>query len=303
VKSKENQAYLLLCLALLFWSGNSVLGRAVRDTIPPIALAFWRWTLATLVLTPFAWRYLRKDLTIIKENFAFITLLSFLGVGAFNTLLYSGLQYTEAVNSVLLQSLTSAIVLGLSRFIFKIKLIPLQIIGVFIAFLGASFIIFKGDLNVFLSFKLNPGDALIMLAVFFYALYTVLLKKRPTMHPLSFVLATFILGLPMILPFYLYESLNVQAVSLNQSTLLAFAYVGIFPSILSYIFYNRAVDELGANKVGLFSYLNPIMGSILAILLLGERFKPYHVIGIILIMIGVLIATRVKAKQDKKPIN
>ncbi len=303
MKSKENQAYLLLCLALLFWSGNSVLGRAVRDTIPPIALAFWRWTLATLVLTPFAWRYLRKDLTIIKENFAFITLLSFLGVGAFNTLLYSGLQYTEAVNSVLLQSLTSAIVLGLSRFIFKIKLIPLQIIGVFIAFLGASFIIFKGDLNVFLSFKLNPGDALIMLAVFFYALYTVLLKKRPTMHPLSFVLATFILGLPMILPFYLYESLNVQAVSLNQSTLLAFAYVGIFPSILSYIFYNRAVDELGANKVGLFSYLNPIMGSILAILLLGERFKPYHVIGIILIMIGVLIATRVKAKQDKKPIN
>ncbi len=294
MKSKENQAYVLLCLALLFWSGNSVLGRAVRDLVPPMALSFWRWTLATIVLTPFAWRYLKKDLAIVKKHLPFITLLSFLGVGTFNTLLYTGLQYTEAVNSVLLQSLTSAMVLGLSRFIFKVKLIPLQLSGVLIAFFGASFIIFKGDLNTFLSFKLNPGDVLILLAVFFYALYTVLLKKRPTMHPLSFVLATFILGVPMIFPFYLYESLNVQAVSLNQSTLLAFAYVGIFPSVLSYIFYNRAVDVLGANKVGLFSYLNPIMGSILAVLILGETFQSFHIMGIILIMIGVLVATRVK---------
>ncbi len=291
------RAYLFLALAILFWAGNSVLGRAVRAEIPPIGLAFWRWTLATLFIAPFAWKPFLKDLKTIKKHLAIVLLLAFLGVGTFNTLLYTGLQYTQAVNSVLLQTLLSAIVLLLSRIFFKVPIRPLQILGVVIAFLGAAFIIFKGSLAIFLAFRLNPGDAIIMIAVIFYASYTVLLQKRPNIHPLSFVFTTFLLGFPMIFPFYMIETFSGRPVTLSSITLFSFLYVAIFPSILSYLFYNRGVELIGANRAGLSAYLTPVFGTILAILFLGESFKWFHAVGIVLISLGVFIATRMNVRK------
>lgn len=297
--SKRLRAYLFLALAILFWSGNSVLGRAVRAEVPPIGLAFWRWTLASLFIAPLAWRPFIKDFAVIRKQLPIILVLSFLGVGSFNTLLYTGLQYTQAVNSVLLQTLLSAIVLVLSRIFFKVLIRPLQLLGVGIAFIGAAFIIFKGNLATFLSFRLNPGDAIILIAVCFYAMYTVLLQKRPKIHPLSFVFSTFILGVPMILPFYLFESFSGRPVSLSSVTLASFLYVAIFPSILSYLFYNRGVELIGANAAGLSVYLSPIFGTVLALIFLGERFQSFHAVGIVLISLGVFIATRLSFHQEK----
>lgn len=293
-KGFYDQAFLLLGLAVLFWAGNAILGRAVRTDIPPIGLAFWRWTLATIIFFPFAWKHLKKDLPIVKENWKIITLLSFLGVGVFNTLLYTGLQSTTSVNAVLLQASMSALVLVQSRLLFKEKIRALQVLGIIIAFLGVAIIVFQGSTQALMAFRLNKGDAIIFIAVVFYASYTVLLKKRPKMHPFSFVLITFIFALPMILPIYLFETFTYKAVTLSTTTFLSFAYVAIFPSILSYIFYNRGVELIGANRAGLISYLTPVLGSILAILLLGESFRWFHAAGILLIMAGVFIATRLK---------
>jgi drug/metabolite transporter (DMT)-like permease len=142
-----------------------------------------------------------------------------------------------------------------------------------------------------------------MIAVIFYASYTVLLQKRPKIHPLSFVFATFLLGFPMIFPFYMIETFSGRPVILSSVTLLSFLYVAIFPSILSYLFYNRGVELIGANRAGLSSYLTPIFGTVLAIIFLGESFKWFHAVGIILISLGVFIATRIKigTKQSKAP--
>lgn len=294
--SKEKQAYLLLGLAVLFWSGNSVLGRAVRAEIPPVGLAFWRWALATVFILPFAWRYLVNDWGLIKKHFAILLSLSFLGVGSFNTMLYTGLQYTTAVNSVLLQTLLSAIVLLLSRVFFQISIKPLQVLGVIIAFIGASFIIFEGNIAGLLGFSLNPGDVIILVAVVFYAAYTVLLQKRPPIHPLSFIFSTFFLGLLMILPFYLLETFLVRPVSLSPLSALSFLYVAIFPSILAYLFFNRGVALIGANRAGVTSYLAPVFGTLLAVIFLKESFKTFHIIGIGLISAGVFIASRLQKK-------
>ena len=278
----------------MFWAGNGVLGRAVRGDIPPVGLAFWRWTLASLVLAPFAWRYLLKDIAELKRRLPVLLLLAFLGVGAFNTLLYTGLQYTIAINSFLLQSLLPAVVVLLSRLFFANRVTAAQLTGIFIAFLGASVIIFQGSLTTLQGFRFNPGDLIIFAGVVLYATYTALLRKRPQVHPLSFLLATFILGVPMIFPFYIWELAAGRGMTLGATTVLSLLYVAVFPSILSYLFYNRGVELLGANRAGLSAYLMPVFGSVLAVLLLGESFRWFHALGIGFIAAGVTIANRFK---------
>ncbi len=286
-----DRPYLLLALAILFWAGNNIVGRAVRAEVPPVGLAFWRWTLATVFLFPFAWRFLKKDLSLVRQHLPIMALLAFLGIGSFNTLLYSGLQYTVAINAFLLQTLMPAVVILMSWAFFKEKVSAGQLLGIAVAFVGAAFIIFRGSLETLLTFKLNPGDAIIFVGVVLYAAYTALLRLRPPMHPLSFVLATFMLGVPMILPFYVWETFSGRAMTLSAPTLFSLLYVAIFPSILSYIFYNRGVELVGANRAGLSAYLMPVFGTVLAVLLLSEAFKVYHALGIGLVFLGVVVAT------------
>ena len=295
-----DRPYLLLALAVLFWAGNNIVGRAVRAEVPPVGLAFWRWTLATLLLFPFAWPFLRGDLSQVRRHLPVMALLAFLGVGSFNTLLYSGLQYTVAINAFLLQSLMPAVVILMSWMFFGERVSLGQLAGIAVAFVGAAFIIFRGSAETLLAFELNPGDAIIFVGVVLYAAYTALLRLRPAMHPLSFVLATFMLGVPMILPFYLWETLSGRAVTPSTPTLLSFLYVGIFPSILSYLLYNRGVELVGANRAGLSAYLMPVFGSVLAVLLLGEAFRTYHALGIGLIFLGVVVANGVGVRRARK---
>ncbi|MEZ4633135.1 MAG: DMT family transporter [Deinococcales bacterium] len=286
-KSLYRQPYLLLTLTVLFWSGNWILGRALRLDIPPLALAFWRWVLATLILAPFAFSSLKKDWSIIKNNWRIILFLAFSGVAVFNSLVYSGLQSTEAINAFLIQATMPTMIVLLSFMIFRDRLNPWQALGVLLALIGSISIIARGDIKVLLTLDINKGSLLIFIAVLCYALYSVFLRQRPKMKGLSFLLITFILGVIMQLPFYLWEHLYVRQIHVDRVTVLAILYVAIFPSILSYLFYNRGLELAGANKGGLFFYLMPIFGSILAFLLLDERFLWYHYLGMLLIIVGI----------------
>jgi len=284
-----DNAYLLLALAVLFWAINFVLARALRAHVPPVALAFWRWFIASIILSSFATKKLLNDRKIIRDNFLIILILSALGVGAFNTLIYSGMQYSVALNAILLQSVMPVLVVIMSFIFFRQKLSFHQIVAVLISLSGAVFIIIRGNFNNLFSMSINYGDRFFLLAVFCYALYTILLRKRPKMHPLSFLLATFISGTVLILPLYLYEHFMVKQIVFDLPTVLTILYVAIFPSIVSYLFFNRGVDLVGANKAALFSHLMPVYGSLLSVLLLGESFRLYHAIGIALILFGILL--------------
>ena len=287
-----DNAYLLLALAVLFWSINFILARALRAQIPPIALAFWRWFIATIILSGFATKQLVKDIIIVRDNFLIIFTLSALGVGAFNTLIYSGMQYSVALNAILLQSVMPVLVVIMSFLLFKQRLNTLQIIAVIISLSGAVFIIIRGNIGNLSSMSINYGDRFFLIAVFCYALYTVLLRQRPKMHPLAFLLATFITGTILILPLYLYEHFMVKQIVFDLPTVLSILYVAIFPSIVSYLFFNRGVDLIGANKAALFSHLMPVYGTLLSVLVLGESFQFYHAVGIALILFGILLISR-----------
>ncbi len=292
MKSIKDRPYLLLTMAVLLWAGNFILGRAFHNEIPPVALAFWRWVGAALLVTLPALPHLRRDRQALLRSWPAILLLSTLGIAAFNTLVYSGLQYTEAINAFLLQSLMPVLIVLLSFMIFREKVTRLQCVGILVSLCGAVTIIARGDAEILLSLSINRGDLMVFTAIACYAGYTVMLRKRPYVHPLAFIATTFWLGSLILVPFYLWETLMVATLELKPTTMLVIGYVIVFPSIVSYLCYNRGVELVGANRAGLFIHLMPVFGSLMAVLFLGESFCWYHGVGILLIGAGIYLATR-----------
>jgi drug/metabolite transporter (DMT)-like permease len=288
----KDRPYLLLTLAALFWSGNFILGRAFHNEIPPVALSFWRWVGAALLVTVPSLPHMRRDHQVLLQNWRSILLLATLGIAAFNTLAYSGLQYTEAINAFLLQSLMPVLIVLLSFLLFSEKVTKFQSAGILVSLCGAVLIIARGDADILLSLSVNRGDLLVFAAIVCYAGYTVMLRKRPLVHPLAFIATIFWLGSLIILPFYLWETQTVAAFELNPANLMVIGYVMVFPSIISYLCYNRGVELVGANRAGLFIHLMPVFGSLMAVAFLDEIFHWYHGLGIMLIGAGIYLATR-----------
>jgi len=287
--------YLLLTLAVFFWAGNFIVGRAVRADIPPVGLAFWRWFVASVLVAVLARKYLPGDLREIRRHWFIVLLLAIVGISSFNTLVYVGLQYTIAVNALLMQSLMPVLIVGLSFVFYREKIHSLQAIGVVVSLAGALTIIGRGNLDVLLSLSVNRGDVLVFIAVAGYAGYSIGLRKRPAVHPLSFVAVTFIVGDLLLLPLYVWESMAGRTVQLDSATFMAIAYVSIFPSIVSYLCFNRGVELVGANRAGMFIHLIPVFGSVMAIVFLGESLQWFHLAGIVLIASGIFMATKGRA--------
>lgn len=286
-----DKPYLLLTLAVLLWSGNFIVGRAIHGQVPPVALAFWRWTGACLLIALPALPHLRQDWDQLRGHCGILLLLSAIGIAAFNTLVYAGLQWTEAINAFLLQSLMPVLIVAMSFGLFRERVSLAQACGIAISLSGALTIILRGDWGNLVSVAVNRGDALVLLAVVGYAGYSVLLRKRPAIHPLSFIAITFFLGATMLLPLYLAELAAGHSIQWSLAALGAMGYVAIFPSIVSYLCFNRGVELLGANQAGLFIHLMPVFGSLMAMLFLGEALRWFHGVGIVLIAWGIFLAT------------
>lgn len=284
--------YVLLVFAVLFWSGNFIIGRATRADIPPIALAFWRWTMAGVIALILAKPHIKGDWPTIKRSIPILLFLSITGIASFNTLVYLGLQLTFAVNGLLMQSMIPVVIVALSFVIYREKITFIQVLGIGVSLVGVATIILHGDFAQLSDFSMNRGDIYIFIAVVSYGLYTVALRKRPLIHPMSFIATTFIMGVFLLFPFYLYELFNYEGYSVGVRGWIAIGYVGIFPSIVSYLCYNRGVELIGAPKAGMFIHLMPVFGSIMAIIFLGEKLMWFHVVGIGAIGCGIYLSNR-----------
>ena len=281
--------YLLLTLASLFWAGNFVLSKAMSTTIQPVTLAFGRWVLAFLFVLPFAYRHLKKDRLTLQRHWKIMVLVSFLGITAFNTLVYIGLQSTTALNSLLLQSFFPVVIPALAFLFFREKLSGRQTAGILVSLAGTLWLVSQGEAERLMSASFNPGDGWVLVAIVLYATYSLLLRFRPAVHPLSFLATTFGLGIAMLLPGWVVELWYAPATEWTPEVGLTFLYLAIFPSLVAYLFFNEAVNRVGATTAGLFSHLVPTFGSIMAIVFLGETFRSYHAGGALLILAGILL--------------
>ena len=286
-----NSAWSLLTLGNIFWSMNVVLGRAVVGQVPPIALAYWRWTGAFLVAIGFAWPHLKKDFPILQKNWKLLSLLAATGIATFNTAAYIGLTSTTALNVLLLQSTLPLIIIVWAFVLFGERPTPRQAVAVVISLIGVAVIATHGSLQALLMLRLNHGDLWILLASVIYGIYCVLLRRRPAVHPLSFLIAVMGLGSCMMLPFYLWELTRGATIQGGWPSFAAIGYTAVFPSFIAYLLFNRGVELIGSARAGQSMHLMPLFGSILAVIFLRESFQLYHAGGMILIAAGILLAS------------
>jgi drug/metabolite transporter (DMT)-like permease len=282
------RAYAALALTMLFWAGNAIAGRAVRGDIGPFTLAFGRWFIALVILTPFALPTIVAQWPQIRRHAKVILFLGLVGVAAFNGFLYSGLRFTTASNGLLLQALIPALVLLIGGLAFKDKVPFGQVLGVLLSMLGVAIIVFRGDPGAVLQLSLGKGDALVLCGCVAWAIYTACLRLRPAIQPLSFMYLTFCVGAAAMAPLAIGE-LRTQGVHWNANVAGALVYVGIFPSLCAYFLYNGAVARLGAGSAGQTISLMPVFGALLATQLLGEELHPYHLAGIAAILCGITL--------------
>lgn len=283
--------YVLLTLVPLFWAGNIVLGRYVVGAVPPIAIAWFRWTLAFLILLPIAWRSLRADWPVIRSNMGVLTLLALSGITLYNTLFYWGLQFTPALNGLLMQS-SAPLLIALWAFLISGERLRLgQALGIVTSLAGVLVIISRGDLNVLMHIRFEAGDLWLIAAMILYSFYSALLAKRPKMSRLGFLAFTIGWGATMLTPAFVWERFAGPPLHFDALTIVSFAYVSIFASVLAYLFFNRGVELVGANRAAPFFHLMPVFGSALAILVLGETPHLYHAAGYALVLSGVGLAT------------
>ena len=288
----NHQPYLLLSLTSLFWAGNIVLARYVAGHVPPMTLSCVRWIGAFLMLLPFAKPHLKRDWPALRARLPLMVALSATGFAVNNALTYWALQYTQALNALLIQSSGPLFVALWSLMLFGVRLTWAQLGGIAISLLGVLTIILRGDFGALAGIRFNKGDLMFAAGLFVFGLYSALMTRRPKTHQLSLISFTTGCGALLLLPFSVFEYSSGSRLQFDALTIATLVYVVIFPSTLAYLFFNRGIALIGPNRAAPFLHLVPVFGSAMAILLLGEQPRLFHLVGYLLVLAGVVIASR-----------
>ena len=291
---QSTKAYIMLICATLFWAGNFIIGKyAFLAEIPPLSLVFYRWLLVWIILLPFTYKEIIKYKNTILNNLPILFFLGFTSVGLFNSFTYLSLIYTQVINSSLFNTAIPAIIILLC-FLFKIeKTNKFQILGLIISAGGILTIITKLNLEILLSLNFNKGDLIMIGGVITWGVYSTLLKKKKFTLPLLtlvHIVCTF--GLISVFPQFLYELLNGQVIKFDTNLVYTLIFLALFPSIGSYYCWAGAVSIIGANRAGIFLSLIPLFSTIMAIAFFKEQFQLFHLIGAILIVLGLFLSNK-----------
>ncbi len=286
---------LLLVFGTAFWGGNVVVGRAIIDQISPLAISFWRWAIALALLTPLGLRPVLAVWPVVRRSWRILALQGIVGIGIYNTLVYFALVHTTAINTTVIYASAPMMIVGLARVVLGDPMRPAQTAGLTLSFVGVAVLIARGDPAMLLALDFNRGDLIVVLACFCWAVFSLLLRRRPAeLPPVGLLYVQVAVGTLLLLPFYLHELFVLgHGFELTANLGMALLYVGSLPSLASFFFWNRAVLVLGAGTAGLFINLIPIFASLLSIAYLGEPPHFYHGVSLLLLFAGLYIATRV----------
>lgn len=284
--------YFLLTLSALIWSGNFVISRAMNDVIPPAGFVFWRWLVAVVILAPIALPRLRREWPIVRANWQLIFICGLFGVTLFNFLIYTAMHTTTAINAALVNSAIPVFIIMFARLFYGQRVTLRQHTGIALSLAGVATIILQGDLGRIRTLTFNTGDLLVLIAAVAWALYSVALRRYPQgLNPFVFLFCIAACGLLFLVPFYAIEIASGKLMTLNSATVLSIAYVGIFASVVAFSTWNYGLRKVGPHRGGQFVHLMPAFSTILAVIFLGERLHLFHVVGIMLIFVGILFAT------------
>lgn len=286
--------------ATILWSGNFIVARGLSESVGPLSLAFWRWVVAILVLLPFAINPLLAQRAWLKQHFGYLSLVSLLGVTLFNSLIYYAGQTSSAINLSLIAITFPVFILIFSRLFLGEVIGWNKLVGIVLVAAGILLLISKGQWQVLSELSFSQGDIWMLIASIVFAIYSMLIKNKPAgLSVAAFQLASFIVGLLFLLPFYLLELCLLPMQEFTDSTLLSILYIGIFASLLAFILWNKAIAIIGAVNAGMVYYSLPIFSGLLAILILGESISLLHGYSTLLILLGIVLAVVYQPKSKR----
>ena len=292
--SKDKTAYIFLILATLFWSGNFIVGKAASlFEIPPFTLNFYRWTFAWLILAPFTLKEIFKKKSYILNNIKLILILGITSITVFNSIVYYSLNFTQVISGVLMIS-TIPVMIIFFCWVFKIEKTNFyQILGVFFSLMGVVTIVTNANISKLLNLNFNKGDLWMVVAMFSWAMYSALLRKKKfELSQISFLQTIISAGLILLLPAYLIEMALGYRVNIHLPFILTLTYVVLFPGLASFFFWIKGISIIGSNRSGIFLHLMPIFSTIMAMLIFKEEFMTFHLIGAILIITGIILSSK-----------
>ena len=294
MQKKNNLAYLLLILTTLFWSGNFIVGKAASMfEIPPFSLNFYRWFFVCLILMPFTAKELIKKRKYISSNIGFFIILGITSIIIFNLIVYYSLYYTQVISGVLMISTIPVWIIFISSLLNIEKTNIFQITGVILSLTGVIFIISKADFNLLKNLEFNKGDLSMIVAMFSWAVYSALLKKKKyKISQITLLQVVIICGLLFLIPIYYIVMSMGNVIKLGKPFYLTLAYVVIFPGLASFFFWIKGIALIGANRAGIFLHLMPIFGAIMAMIIFDEKFMLYHFLGAIFIIAGITLSNK-----------
>ena len=292
--NKTTLAYFLIILTTIFWSGNFIVGKAATFyQIPPFTLNFYRWLFAGLILLPFTYNELIKNKAYIRNNIGLFIILGITSITIFNSVVYYSLYHTQVITGVLMISTIPVWIIVISSILKIEKTNKFQILGVFLSLLGVFCIITKTNFQIIKDLNFNKGDLSMIVAMFSWAIFSSLLKrKKHSISQLALLEIVIICGLIFLAPVYIFEFAIGNKIILNKQFFLTLSYVVLFPGIFAFLFWIKGISIIGANRAGIFLHLMPIFSTLLAILFFREKIMFFHILGAIFIVIGVTISNR-----------
>jgi len=282
----------LAVLAVIIWSGNFIIARGVIKQIPPVSLAFYRWLSASIIIFPFAMKQTRAEWKFVKQSWHYLFWASLSGITLFNTFVYIGAHYTTAINLALIGTTTSPIIaIVLANIFLKERIGLLKMGGMVLCIAGVLFLLAQGNFQNLVSLNFTRGDGWIMLAAFCFAVYNTMVRKKPSaISALNYLFVTFCFGTLLLLPFYCWELGNTDPVKWSTQLILIILYLGAGASVICFLFWNIAIGKLGAGRTALFGNLIPVFSSVEAAILLDEDFTWIHVVSMLLVFAGLIMA-------------
>jgi drug/metabolite transporter (DMT)-like permease len=286
-------AFVVLAVAMAIAAGNPVVGRAVVAEVPPVALTFWRFIAAVVVLGLFGAIPLWRQRALFLRHWKMMLAMGAPGIAGYNAFLYLGVQTTTAINAALITATVPVVVVAMIAVVHRERVSVKLALGMTIGLFGVAVTVMRGDLAVLLNLAFVPGDLLMLVAVFGFSFYSLLLRDLPKgLHPVAFMLVIHTIALITVAPFYAWEiSAGITFVP-SGGAVAAILYVGVMATAVSFSMYNWAVSAVGVGSASQFIYLAPVFASLMAVAFLGETFRGFHLVGVILIFGGIYVATR-----------
>lgn len=292
----------LAVLATIIWSGNFVISRGINQQIPPVSLAFYRWALATIIIAPIALKKFKEERSIVFQNWKYLFWVSLSGITLFNTFVYVAGHYTSAINMALIGTTSSPIFATIMAVIFlKERLNAFRIIGILICIAGIILLLSQGSWEKLSSFSFSTGDLWILAGALAFAVYNILVRKKPTgISSINFLFVIFFFGTILLLPAYITELTVTEPVQWNGYVIGSIIYLGLGTSVISFLCWNAALQKLGTGTTVLFGNLIPLFSTLEAVWLLGEKINNIHIISGLLVIGGLVIANTMQQRNQTK---